>query len=150
MRKKIEWTFTEIVNTKGKNTVIGCICKHHTISQEEFNNIIKPIIFKLKTENKPCHTLGDFNMDLLKIEKDKDMLDYLDIFTNSNSMSLITLPTRITNSSKTWIDNIFCNQFSRDIVSGNITVSISDHIPQFAIIPFPNRIKRDCKQKHTT
>ena len=56
-------------------------------------------------------------------------------------MPLITLPTRITNSSKTLIDNIFCNQFSRDIVSGNITVSISDHIPQFAIIPFPNRIK---------
>ena len=54
--KQIESTFIEIVNTKGKNTVIGCIYKH-TISQEEFNKIIKPIIFKFKTENKPIRRL---------------------------------------------------------------------------------------------
>ena len=53
-------------------------------------------------------------------------------------MPLISLPTIITNSSKTLIDNIFYNQFSKDIVSGNITVGICDHIPQFAIIPMHN------------
>ena len=50
-------------------------------------------------------------------------------------MPLITIPTRITTHSKTLIDNIFFNQFSNDIISGNITVGISDHIPQFSIIP---------------
>ena len=77
-------------------------------------------------------------MDLLKIEKNKSISDYFDIITNNNFMPLITRPTRITNSSKTLIDNILYNQFSNDIVSGNITVGISDHIPQFSIIPMLN------------
>ena len=54
-------------------------------------------------------------------------------------MPLITLPTRITSKSKTLIDNILFNQFAHGIKSGNINVSISDHSPQFAIIPFQNK-----------
>ena len=65
--------------------------------------------------------------------------DYFDSMTNNNFMPLITLPTRITSSSKTLIDNILYNQFSDDIISGNITVGISDHIPQFSIVPFTNQ-----------
>ena len=54
-------------------------------------------------------------------------------------MPLITLPTRITASSKTLIDNILHNQFTPNIQSGNLSVSISDHIPQFVIIPLANK-----------
>ena len=54
-------------------------------------------------------------------------------------MPLITLPTRITSRSKTLIDNILFNQFAQDIKSGNLNVSISDHSPQFAMIPFTLR-----------
>ena len=50
-------------------------------------------------------------------------------------MPLITLPTRLTSKSKTLIDNILFNQFVPDIKSGNLDVSISDHTPQFSIIP---------------
>ena len=53
-------------------------------------------------------------------------------------MPLITIPTRITTNSKTLIDNIFYNEFESDIISGNIKVGISDHIPQFSIIPNSN------------
>ena len=49
-------------------------------------------------------------------------------------MPLITLPTRITTSSKTLIDNIFHNEFSNEIISGNLTIGISDHMPQFALL----------------
>ena len=54
-------------------------------------------------------------------------------------MPLITLPTRIASKSKTLIDNILFNKFSHGIKSGNINVSISDHSPQFAIIPFQTK-----------
>ena len=42
------------------------------------------------------------------------------------------------------IDNIFSNYISQDIVSGNLTATISDHLPQFLITPHifsnvPNR-----------
>ena len=55
--------------------------------------------------------------------------------TNENFMPLITLPTRIAKNSRTLIDNIFYNQFQNDIISGNLTVGISDHLPQFALVP---------------
>ena len=46
----------------------------------------------------------------------------------------ITQPTRIRGSSKTLIDNIFSNTIENTI-SGNLTATISDHLPQFIILP---------------
>ena len=37
--------------------------------------------------------------------------------------------------SKTLIDNIFFNEFTGNIASGNLTVGISDYTSQFALIP---------------
>ena len=44
-------------------------------------------------------------------------------------------PTRITGHSKTLIDNIFSNHMSKKAICGNLTYTISDHLPQFLIIP---------------
>ena len=44
-------------------------------------------------------------------------------------------PTRITSHSNTPLDNIFSNIIDPDIISGNLTNTISDHLPQFSIIP---------------
>ena len=48
---------------------------------------------------------------------------------------MILQPTRITNHSNTLIDDIFSDVIDPDIVSGNLTATILDHLPQFAIIP---------------
>ena len=48
---------------------------------------------------------------------------------------MILQPTRITSHSNTLIDNIFSNVIDPDIISSNLTATISDHLPQFAIIP---------------
>ena len=55
---------------------------------------------------------------------------------SSNFLSPVTLlPTRISNSSSALIDNIFCDvTFNSNIVSGNFTSTVSDHLPQFALI----------------
>ena len=44
-------------------------------------------------------------------------------------------PTRVTSSSKTIIGNIFSNIISTDIISSNLTVTISDYLLQFFIAP---------------
>ena len=44
-------------------------------------------------------------------------------------------PTRITNHSKILINNIFTNIILPDSISGNLTATISDHLPQFLIVP---------------
>ena len=73
-------------------------------------------------------------MNLLQLQNNSDMEAYFDELTNQNFTPLITTPTRITTRTKSLIDSIFFNEFCSDIVSGNITVSISDHLPQFALI----------------
>ena len=51
-------------------------------------------------------------------------------------MPLTFIPqTRITSHSNTLIDNIFSNVIDPDIISGNLTATISDHLPQFSVIP---------------
>ena len=56
-------------------------------------------------------------------------------FEQVNAIPLILPPTRINSHSNTLIDNIFSNVIDLDIISGNLTATISDHLPQFAIIP---------------
>ena len=41
----------------------------------------------------------------------------------------------MTSHANTPIDNIFSNVIEPDVISGNLTATISDHLPQFAIIP---------------
>ena len=114
-KKQIESTFVEILNEKGKNIIVGCIYKHHTITQNEFIEILSPLLMKISKEKKICYLAGDFNMNLLHLEKDPEIEKYFDLLTNNKFMPLVTSPTRIAKSSKTLIDNIFYNQFSNDI-----------------------------------
>ena len=44
-------------------------------------------------------------------------------------------PTRITSHSNTLIDKVFSNVTDPEIISGNLTATIFDHLPHFAINP---------------
>ena len=65
---------------------------------------------------------GDFNIDLLKIDSDKDIMNFYNSLTSNLFVPHITLPTRITSHSQTLIDNIFSNDpdFAQGI-AGNFT-----------------------------
>ena len=56
------------------------------------------------------------------------------VLASNSFIPLILQPTRITSHSNILIDNILSNVIDPDIILGNWTVSISDHLPQFAII----------------
>ena len=71
--KKVESTFVEIINKNGKNIIIGCIYRHHTITKSEFNNLLLPLVSKITKEKKTCYLSGDFNMDLLHLERENDI-----------------------------------------------------------------------------
>ena len=62
--------------------------------------------------------------------------NYFDRFISNLFVPHINYPTRITIATKTQIENIFSNSlnFSQG-TSGNLTLSISDHLAQFLIIP---------------
>ena len=49
-------------------------------------------------------------------------------------MPQITLPARVTGRTVTLIGNILINSYENKCTSGNVTTSVSDHLPQFLII----------------
>ena len=72
---------------------------------------------------------------LLNYNEHNQTNEFLDSLASNSFIPLILQPTRITSHSTTLIDNIFSNVIDPDIISGNLTATISDHLPQFAIIP---------------
>ena len=63
-------------------------------------------------------------------------IDYITTLACHKMLPFITLPTRITSHSATLIDHIFVrfDKTDRPICSGNFFCSITDHLPNFAII----------------
>ena len=59
----------------------------------------------------------------------------LDSLVSNSFIPLILQPTRITSHSNTLTGNIFSNVIDPDVLSGNLTATLSDPLPQFAIIP---------------
>ena len=79
--------------------------------------------------------LGDFNVNLLNYNEHNEINEFLDSLASNLFICSILQTTRITSHSNTLIDNIFSNVIDPDIISGSLTATISDHLPQFAIIP---------------
>ena len=134
---ELESVFIEVDIKDKKNKIYGCIYRHPSMDLEYFTkHFFEKLMNKLASENKISYLLGDFNIDLLKIENEETINDFYNVLTSNLFVPHITLPTRITSHSKTLIDNIFSNDpnFSQG-VSGNFTFSISDHLPQFLLMP---------------
>ena len=94
---------------------------------------------KIMNENKRIFLVGDFNYDLMKIENDSNITNFFDILTSNLFVPHIIHPTRVTLNTKSLIDNIFSNSINfKDGISGNLTISLSDHLAQFLIIPEQN------------
>lgn len=94
------------------------------------------IIATLESKPSSIVVAGDFNLDLLSIRKKLACEQFFDILCSRNLLPKITLPTRITATSRTLIDNIFCsvNRIFNDITGGILTHAISDHQPIFIIL----------------
>ena len=131
----LESTFIEIINHKKSNILIGCIYRHPAMDLNEFNDYyLNELLHKLPSENKSVILLGDFNVDLMKCDNHL-INEFLDSLSSHLFLPHITQPTRIRDSSKTLIDSIFSNILIEITISGNLTATISDHLPQFIILP---------------
>ena len=99
-----------------------------------FNDHIDQIMQKISNENKLLFLMGDFNVNILNYESHIDTNDFINTMISHYLLPYILHPTRVTNHSETVIDNIFSNNTSYEIISGNIISHISDHFPQFIIL----------------
>ncbi len=76
---------------------------------------------------------GDFNMNLLHVDHNPVVSSFIDSKYINTLFPTIHWPTRITPSTATLIDNIFCN--SPSVLHSSIILSdISDHFPIFTVL----------------
>ena len=134
-KNQLEFTFIEIINSKKSNTIIGCVYKHLNMDVLDFNSLINQLLDKISKEQKQIFLLGDFTVDLLNYNEHQPTNEFLDSLASNSNIPYILQPTKLTSHSKTLIDNIFSNVLSCEVISENITATISDHLPQFLFAP---------------
>ena len=135
-KNELESTFIEIMNPKKSNIIVGTIYKHPSMDLTDFNsNYVNSLLEKISKEQKSVFLLGDFNINLMNYNVHNPTNEFSDSPASNSFLPYILPPTRITSHSKTLIDNIFTNITLPDSISGNLTATISDHLPQFLIVP---------------
>ena len=140
-----EASWIEVKNKNSKNVVIASIYRHPHDRVDIYNNFINYldcILTQLSKENKEIYLCGDFNSDLLKVDLLHNYAKFYDLLSSYGLVPFILLPTRITGNSATIIDNIFTNNTSNTIISGNIITDYSDHFSQFISV---EKLKFDYK-----
>ena len=82
--KELESVFIEVINSKGKDNIVGCFYLHPCMNPTEFNDIyLSELLQTFSKEVKTIMLMGDFNIDLLKYDHSTDSASFLDsLYTN--------------------------------------------------------------------
>ena len=111
-----ESTWIEIKNKHSKNIICGSIYRHpndNTLSYDKFLEYMDMCLSKITNENKEVYICGDFNSDLLKLDKVSNYKRFYELMCSYGLLPHILQPTRIQGDSATIIDNIFTNNWDR-------------------------------------
>lgn len=134
--------FVEIKNDKGKNTIVGVIYRPPDSDLNIFNTKLEEILLHLNRTNKDCVLLGDFNIDVSKDDAAKN--DFINTLHSSSFFPTINIFTRVTNTSRTIIDNIITNIRNVKLESGALLSDISDHYPIILYLKFDYKCLPSC------
>ena len=97
---------------------------------DEFNLILQTF----EELNYRAYLCGDYNIDLLQIENSNKVHLFYQNMSLSGFFPQITLPTRLSETTCTLIDNIITNNIDNNHLSGVLTGKISDHQMNFCMI----------------
>ena len=114
------------------------ITEEHT---EQFIYEISPIVADM---NSRMMLIGDFNIDLLKINKNSVYCDFYDTLISNSFKPTITLPNRFSQHSASLTDNIFINfNTAMPYFVGTLISIMSDHLPSVISIDCSTEFKKD-------
>ena len=135
-----ESLFLEVTLADNKKIVIGDIYRAHKEEVNVITNFIvelSQILTLLNRMKLPVYLCGDYNINLLKMHEKKSYEEFFEAMLVHSYFPNVTLPTRLTDTSNTLIDNVFNNSAKFEAVSGILINNISDHHPIFIIIKIP-------------
>jgi hypothetical protein len=124
------WVELDKIDTKtDTNIIIRSIYRRPGLDITIFNQIMSDILSKFATEKKEVIHMGDYNLDLLKVDTHLPTNNFIDLNFAHTFIPLINKPTRVTPTSATIIDNIYTNKPHCTFTNGIIISDISDHFP---------------------
>ena len=107
--EKIENIWIEVLIPKSKGFLLGIFYRPPETSKylsADFNSVFKDMLQKCSNENKETNMLGDFNVNFMNNDHDKDIKS---VFRLYGYKQIVRKATRITNNSATLIDLIATN-----------------------------------------
>ena len=117
----VEDVWVTIQSCKFPTIIVGCMYRHPKAHICTYD-YIRDMMHSLSLKNKAFYILGDFNDDFLS---NNSKLKHL--ISNTELTQLITVPTRITQTSSTLLDLIITNRPSSVIQSDTIPCPVADH-----------------------
>ena len=103
--------------------------------QTDFWEYMDSTLHKLTKEGKEIYLCGDFNIDFLKTDTEKSSTDFYALLSSNGLLPYIIHPSRVVeDKAPSLIDNIFSNNISDIVLSGNIYMQLSEHFSQFASV----------------
>ena len=101
----MESTFSEIVNPRKSNIIVGVIYGRPSMDLADFNcNYVNKLLENISKEQKSIFIHGDFNFNPLSYNRYNETNEFLDFLASNSFIPLVLQPTRILA-----IDNIFSN-----------------------------------------
>lgn len=113
--------------------IIICVYRPPSGDFTSFEVVMEDALNKVKFSSKNIIVCGDFNVNILDVTPLSIRL--LNLFKSFNLVNLFFEPTRITASSSTCLDNMFCDVNAENILV--LTDLSSDHCGQMASFPMP-------------
>ena len=122
-------------STSNNNILVGVVYRPPRVNMEDFMNSMSTLLENLSRLNRTVYIMGDFNINLINANNNNITSEFVDLMFSYSFSPLINKPTRVTSTSATLIDNIFCNNINNSqLVNGIMYTDISDHFPIFTII----------------
>jgi hypothetical protein len=122
---------------KSQKYVLHCIYRHPGPLHKDFLTSLENNCAKEKSTTKQL-IIGDININILN-DTCPMTTEYLNMMSEFKFLPLILSPTRIINDKSSLIDHIMHNGYDGNMsYSGNIYTDISDHLPNYALIPLSN------------
>ena len=96
----------------------------------------------ISKQNTKFYLLGDYNIDLLKTNKNNDTHECVNDLLARSVNCPISKPTRITSSTNTSIDHMYTSDLNSSLLSGINISDLSDRNGVFLIMPEFKNIKK--------
>jgi hypothetical protein len=135
--KVAETLFIEMISKDKNKFIFGSVyrtnAKYTSLSEkaqnEMFLDLISNILSNINETGSQAYIAGDFNIDVLKLNSNDFVDDYINNIFLNGFLQIISKPTRCTRHSATLLDHILTNDVRSSYESCIIVNKLSDHFP---------------------